>query len=165
MYESEKKNTRTWGGIMEPTCARDVMFLTRHFLVTENYCSLVDIFCKTEVMSKLYYVRSADENVGGSVVDIFWKNGSNWQTVLRTVRWRTVGGSVVGIFWKTVVIGNCTTYGPPTRRGWYGGCLFFSCFRDLIHFCCELWRQGDGAGETQSMVSCSIWILVCVDIH
>ena len=35
-----------------------------------------DIFLKTEVIGKLYCVRSADENVGGSggsVVDIFWK--------------------------------------------------------------------------------------------
>ena len=31
------------------------------------------MFWKTEVFSKLYYVRSADENVGGSVVDVFGK--------------------------------------------------------------------------------------------
>ena len=29
---------------------------------------------KTEVISKLNYVRSTDENVGGSVFDIFWKS-------------------------------------------------------------------------------------------
>ena len=28
---------------------------------------------KTEVVSKLHSVRSADENVGGSEVDILWK--------------------------------------------------------------------------------------------
>ena len=37
--------------------------------------SVVNIFWKTEVIGKLYYVRSADENVGGSVVDMLWKNG------------------------------------------------------------------------------------------
>ena len=36
--------------------------------------SVVDIFWESEVIDKLYYVQSADENVGGSVVDIFWKN-------------------------------------------------------------------------------------------
>ena len=41
------------------------------FLVIENYSSLVDIFWKTEVVGKPYYVRSADENVGGSVVVIY----------------------------------------------------------------------------------------------
>ena len=50
------------------TCARDVLLV---FLAIENYCSLADIFLETEVIDKLYYVRSADENVGGSVVDIF----------------------------------------------------------------------------------------------
>ena len=62
-----------------------------------NYCSLVDILWKTEVIGKLYYVRSADENVGGSVVDIFWKNGRNWQAVLRAVSQRNEGGTV-GVF-------------------------------------------------------------------
>ena len=52
------------------TCVRDVLFV---FVVIENYRSLVDIFWKTGVIGKLYYVRSADENVGRSVVDIFWK--------------------------------------------------------------------------------------------
>ena len=33
--------------------------------------SVVDIFWKLEVIGKLYYVRPADENMGGSVVDIF----------------------------------------------------------------------------------------------
>ena len=36
-------------------------------------CSVVDIFWKTEVIGKLYHVRSTDENVGGSVVDVFGK--------------------------------------------------------------------------------------------
>ena len=35
--------------------------------------SVVDIFWKLEVIGKLYYVRPADENMGGSVVDIFRK--------------------------------------------------------------------------------------------
>jgi len=35
------------------------------FLVIDNYCSLVDIFWKTEVIGKLYYVRSTDENMSG----------------------------------------------------------------------------------------------------
>ena len=103
------------------TCVRDVLFV---FVVIENYRSLVDIFWKTrvigklyyvrsadenvgrsvvdifwktEVIGKLYYVRSADENVGGSVVDIFWKNGRNWQAVLRAVSQRNEGGTV-GVF-------------------------------------------------------------------
>ena len=36
---------------------------------------MVAILWTTEVLDKLYYVRSVDEKVGGSVVDIFWKNG------------------------------------------------------------------------------------------
>ena len=40
---------------------------------TKTGGSVVDIFWNTEVIGKLYYVRSADENVGVSVVDIFWK--------------------------------------------------------------------------------------------
>ena len=56
--------------MMELTSIRDVLFV---FLVIENYRSLVDTFWKTELNGKLYYVRSADENVGRSVVDIFWK--------------------------------------------------------------------------------------------
>ena len=43
---------------------------------------VVAIFWKTEVIGELYYVRSSDENVDGSVVDIFRKNGRNWQAVL-----------------------------------------------------------------------------------
>ena len=67
------------------------------FLVIDNHCSLVDIFWKTEVIGKLYYVRSTDENVGGSVVDALWKNGRNWQAVPRAVRLRNEGGTV-GVF-------------------------------------------------------------------
>ena len=54
---------------MELTCVCDNMFCRR--LVIENYCSLVDIFWKTEVIGKQYDVRPADENVGGSVVVIY----------------------------------------------------------------------------------------------
>ena len=42
------------------------------FLVIENYCSMVDIFWKTEIIGELYLVRSADENLGGSVVVIYY---------------------------------------------------------------------------------------------
>ena len=58
------------------------------FFVIENYYSLADIFWRTEVIDKLYYVRSADENVGGSVVDILriLSNVSTRQAVLCTVR-------------------------------------------------------------------------------
>ena len=80
---------------------------------------VVAIFWKTEVIGELYYVRSSDENVDGSVVDIFRKNGRNWQAVLPAVRQRNEGG---------------------TR--W----MFFL-FRSSIYFCCELWRQGCRAGE------------------
>ena len=66
----------------------------RFFFVFENYYSLVDTCWKTEVVGKLYYVRSGDENVGGSVVEIFLESGSHWQAVLLTVHQRTEGGTV-----------------------------------------------------------------------
>ena len=71
-----------------------------YFFVIENYCSLVDIFCKTEVMSKLYYVRSADENVGGSVVDICWKTEVFGKLYYVLSAEQNGGGSVVDIFWN-----------------------------------------------------------------
>ena len=74
------------------------------FLVIENYYSLADIFWRTEVIDKLYYVRSADENVGGPVVDIFWKTEVIGK--LYCVRSVDVGGSVVDVFRKTEVIGK-----------------------------------------------------------
>ena len=68
-----KENARTRGVWWNYTVlATFCLFVFCHW----NYCSLVDIFLKTEVIGKLYCVRSADENVGGSggsVVDIFWK--------------------------------------------------------------------------------------------
>ena len=81
--------------------------------------SAVGIFWITQVLGKMYYVPSADEDVGGSVVDI-----------LR----------------KTEAIAICSTYGPPPKRGWYGGCFVF-CFLGFDIFCCELWRQGGRAGD------------------
>ena len=58
---------------------------------------MVDMFWKSEVIDKLYDVWSADENVGGLVVDILEKRKK---------------------------LASCTTCGPPTKRGWYGGSLF-----------------------------------------
>ena len=55
---------------------------------------MVDIFWKSEEIGKPYCVRSAAENVGGSVVDILWKNARNWQAVLRPVCLRNEGGTV-----------------------------------------------------------------------
>ena len=52
---------------------------------------------KTVVIGKLYYVRSADENVGGSVADVFSKNARIWQAVLLAVRQQNEGGTV-GVF-------------------------------------------------------------------
>ena len=46
-------------------CSRP--FVCFVYLVIANYCSLVDIFWGSEVIGKPYFVRSADENVGGSV--------------------------------------------------------------------------------------------------
>ena len=48
-------------------CSRRFLW---NFLVVENYGSLVNIFWKTEIIGELYLARSADENVGGSVVDV-----------------------------------------------------------------------------------------------
>lgn len=42
------------------------------FLVIETKCGLV-LILKTGVLGMLYYVRSTDENAGGSVVDILGK--------------------------------------------------------------------------------------------
>ena len=55
--------------MMELACVRDILFC--YFLVIENYYSLVDLFWKTEVIGELHLVRSADENVGGSVIVIY----------------------------------------------------------------------------------------------
>ena len=59
---------------------------------------MVGILWKSGVIGKLHHVRFADENVGGSVVDIFWKNARSWQAVLHPVRQRNEGGAV-GVFW------------------------------------------------------------------
>ena len=83
---------------MELTCVCDNMFCRR--LVIENYCSLVDIFWKTEVIGKQYDVRPADENVGGSVVVIYSGYQMHLKAVLRAICRR--------------------------KRGWFGGCLI--CF-------------------------------------
>ena len=53
---------------MELARVRDMYFF---LLVIENSCSLVDFFWKTEVIGEVYLVRSADENIGGSVVVIY----------------------------------------------------------------------------------------------
>ena len=58
------------------------------------------------VVGKLYCVRSDDENAGGSVVDIFFENGSDWQAVQRTVCWRKCGWFSGWHAWKTEVIGK-----------------------------------------------------------
>ena len=82
---------------MELACVRDILFC--YFLVIENYYSLVDLFWKTEVIGELHLVRSADENVGGSVIVIY--SGYRKQLASRT------------------------TCGPPTKTC-VGGCLFCS---------------------------------------
>ena len=66
---SLERKTHEHGGYDGTSMCLQNMF--RYFLVIENYCSLVDIFWKTEVIGELYYVRSADQNVGGSVVFIY----------------------------------------------------------------------------------------------
>ena len=43
-----------------------------YFFSRSKLLGLVDILWKTEVIGELYLVRSADENVGGSVVVISW---------------------------------------------------------------------------------------------
>ena len=87
-------------------------------LVNENLCSLDDVWWKTEVIGKLYYIRSADENVGGSVVDIFR---------------------------KTDVIGKLYNVWSTNETRVVGECLCV--FRDSIDFCCELRRQGRRAED------------------
>ena len=94
-----------------------------YFLVTENYLSLVDILWKTEVIGELYLVRSADENVGGSVVVIF----SGYRKFLA----------------------SRTTCGPSTKTWGFGGC--FALFQVVdIYFCCGLWRQGGQSWEAKA---------------
>ena len=66
---SLERKTHEHGGYDGTSMCLQNMF--RYFLVIENYCSLVDIFWKTEVIGELYLVRSADENVGGPVVVIY----------------------------------------------------------------------------------------------
>ena len=74
-------------------CSRHMLC---YFLIIENYCSLVGIFCTTEVIGELYLVRSTDENVGGSVVvwalEVFGK-----PYYVRPTD-ENVGGSVVVIY-------------------------------------------------------------------
>ena len=69
IFEPRKKNARTRGYDRTSMCSRR---LVCYFLVSENYCSLVDIFWKTEIIGELYLVRSTDENANGSVVNILW---------------------------------------------------------------------------------------------
>ena len=66
-----------------------------YFLVTENYCSLVDIFWKNG--SSWQAVRSADENVSGSVIDIFWRTEVTGKLQYVRSADENVGGSVVDI--------------------------------------------------------------------
>ena len=51
-------------------------------------------FWKTEVIGKVYCIRSADENVGGSAVDVLGKRK---------------------------YLASYTLYDPPTKQVWYGG--------------------------------------------
>ena len=85
---------------------------------------MVDIFWKTEVIGKLYYVRSGGENVGGSAVGIFWITQVLGKMYYVPSADEDVGGSVVDILRKTEAIAICSTYGSPPKRGWYGGCFF-----------------------------------------
>ena len=73
-----------------------------------------------------YYVRSAGVNVGGSVVDIFWKTEVIGKLYYVRSLGENVGGSVLDILRKTEVIGKMYyTFGPPTKRGWYTRQVFF----------------------------------------
>ena len=153
---SLKKHTNTGGYNGTDMCSRRFVYYS---IVTENYCSLVGIFWKTEVISKLYYVRSAVENVGGSVVDMFWKSEVIDKLYDVWSADENVGGLVVDILEKRKKLASCTTCGPPTKRGCYGGCFVFYLGVRYI-FCCELSRQGG-----QSWRACSIWVLVYVDIY
>ena len=131
MHESGKKNTRTRGGydgthLLATFCFlffsdRKLLQIRWHILengrnwqavlllvrsADENVGgSVVDIFWKTEVIGKLYYVRPADENVGGFGGWHIWKNGRNWQAVLRAFRQRNEGGTVgvlFFVFWDSI---------------------------------------------------------------
>ena len=66
---SLERKTHERGGYDGTSMCSRHMFC--HFFVIENYCSVVDIFRKTEVIGELYLVRSADENVDGLVVVIY----------------------------------------------------------------------------------------------
>ena len=57
-------------------------------------------FWKTKVIGNRYYVRSADENVGGSMVDIFWKTDEVGKLYYVHSADENAGGSAVDIFWK-----------------------------------------------------------------
>ena len=72
-----------------------------------------------EVISKLYYLRSDDENVGGSVVDTSRKPEVIGKLYYVRSADDNVGGSVVNIFWKNLKkVASWATCGPSTKRGW-----------------------------------------------
>ena len=122
---SLKRKTHERGrGKMELTCARNVWFDI--FWPSKITAAWLTYSGKTEVISKLYYVRSAHENVGGWVVNIFRKSEVIGKLYYVLSADENVSGSVVDIFRKNAKkLASSTTRGPPTKRGWYGGRLRF----------------------------------------
>ena len=115
-------------------------------------CTLFQ-FWKTEVIGKLYLVRSAYENVGGSVVDIFWESeeiGKPYYvrsplTKTWVIRWLTYFGKT-----QEIVKPYCVRSANETRVVrwvviWF--LVLVSGFRDSIYLGCELRRQGGRSGE------------------
>ena len=65
----ERKTNEHGGYDGSSMCSRRLIC---YFFSRSKLLGLVDILWKTEEIGELYLVRSADENVGGSVVVISW---------------------------------------------------------------------------------------------
>ena len=137
------------------------------FAVIAIYCSLVDMFWKTEVIGELYLVRSADKTWVVRWLSYILGIGSNWQAVLRSFRRRKrgwLGGC--HIFWVSEVIGKPYYVRSADQNvgGSVGVCFVLFQVVDSF-FCCGLWRQGGQSWEAKAGELVTFKLLIFVGIY
>ena len=119
---------------------------------------MVDIFEKREYLASCATYGPLDENEGCSVVDAFGKreyfaNCTTYGPLTKT--WV--------VWWLTCLengsLASRTTYGRPTKRGWYGWCFLILGLRYIF-----IVSYGGREVELESLLV-AFELLVCVDIY